>query len=49
VPGPAAIETDDATILVQPGWTAVPDAAGNLVLTAAGPPAAPSAALAASA
>ncbi|MEM7425345.1 MAG: hydantoinase/oxoprolinase family protein [Pseudomonadota bacterium] len=36
LPGPAVIEQSDATTLVWPGWVAVQDEAGNLVLEKAG-------------
>ena len=34
--GPAVVEQSDTTTLVEPGWSAVVDAAGNLVLTPQG-------------
>ncbi len=36
--GPAIIEQDDTTTLVEPGWCGIVDAAGNLLLTAQGDP-----------
>jgi N-methylhydantoinase A/oxoprolinase/acetone carboxylase beta subunit len=34
--GPAIVEQSDTTTLVEPGWSAIVDAAGNLVLTLQG-------------
>ena len=31
--GPAIVEQTDTTTLVEPGWSAAVDAAGNLILT----------------
>jgi N-methylhydantoinase A len=41
IEGPAIIEQADTTTVIEPGWTAVVDTGGNLVMTAIGPEGAP--------